>query len=700
MKRLALLFSFLVIFALNTAFSQTKINLDSLSNFCDNYTTNDTVKLKALIKVSEGYQSKNQLKGIAFGEKAVELATQLNNQNLLANAYHATGKNLMRNSRYPDALVLFEKALEIQKNANNQAALGRLYNDLVMLYRRKGDVPNALKMYDLCMPLLQQTKQEKEIALAYNNVATVYMSTSDYPLSMNFLQKAIIINEKLGEVEPLAVNLNNMGYIQVLLSDYNGALLNLNRALEINQKLENKMWIAMHSDNIGMAYYGLKEYDKSLEILHKALAINEEIGNKTSVSINLNNIGKAYLALGNYPEATTSLFRSLDMSSKANDRHTQGWAYCHLGSAYSQSTVPLKDGANHSQRLQKAIQYYQGALETSAITKTVEIQSASWQGLGKVYKEQGLYQKAYDAFEKHITLKDSIGGANIKKQIARKEIEYEFNKKEVALEQEKQLNEQNLFKRNIFIIFLAILFAALVYFYYNSKNQRLVQEQNALLEVKVTERTAELQLEKEKSETLLLNILPEAIANELKLTGKAIPRRHENVSVMFIDIKGFTQFSENVSPEDLVEDIDYLFRGFDKIIARNKVEKIKTIGDAYLCASGLPNGDPKHAQQVLQAAVEMLRFVEETKAERSFFDIRIGIHSGPVVAGVVGDSKFAYDIWGDTVNMAARMEQNSEAGKINISEDTYVLVKDWGDYKHRGKINAKNKGEIDMYFVV
>ena len=230
------------------------------------------------------------------------------------------------------------------------------------------------------------------------------------------------------------------------------------------------------------------------------------------------------------------------------------------------------------------------------------------------------------------------------------------------------------------------------------KNERLVREQNTLLEEKVSERTAELQKEKEKSETLLLNILPEAIANELKLNGKAKPRKHENVSVMFVDIKDFTLYSENVTPEALVEDIDFLFKSFDKIIKGYAVEKIKTVGDAYICASGLANDTEYHAQEILKAAAQILDFVQAVKKTRPFFDVRVGIHSGPVVAGVVGDSKFAYDIWGDTVNTAARMEQNSEAGKINLSQDTYHLTKDFGHFLHRGKVNAKNKGEIDMYF--
>ncbi|MEO0041444.1 MAG: hypothetical protein RL329_892 [Bacteroidota bacterium] len=435
-------------FVVNPIFSQSTINIDSLVRFCEHYTASDTIQLKALIKISEGYQSKNQLKGIEFGEKAIQLATQLEHKAFLADAYQATGKNLMRNSRYADALILFEKALAIQKKAQNQAAIGRLYNDLVMLYRRKGDVPTAWKMYDLCLPILQQTQQEKEIAIAFNNASTIHMAVADFPQAMNLLQKALVINEKWGELEALATNLNNIGYIQNSLADYKEALVSLNKALEINQKLDNKMWVAMCNDNIATAYFGLKAYDKSLELLHKALAINEAIGNKTSVSINLYNIGKTQLALGNYTEAATALFRSLDLSTKTNDRSTRAWGSCYLGSVYQKSTVPLKEGSDRSERLQKAIFYYQEALKLSMETG-VAIKNASWEGLSKVYEEQGLYPKAYDAYKNHITLKDSILGNDVKKQITRKEMQYAFDKKETAFKYEQQLTAEQLEKQKL-----------------------------------------------------------------------------------------------------------------------------------------------------------------------------------------------------------------------------------------------------------
>ena len=231
------------------------------------------------------------------------------------------------------------------------------------------------------------------------------------------------------------------------------------------------------------------------------------------------------------------------------------------------------------------------------------------------------------------------------------------------------------------------------------------------LEQKVIDRTEQIVqqkniIEQEKlvSEKLLLNILPAETAFELKQTGKAQPRRYENVTVMFTDFVEFTKISNTVSADELVSDIDFYFREFDEIISNYNIEKIKTIGDSYMCVSGLPVTNSSHATDMIEAALQIIDFINRTKAERiqkkkNYFDIRIGINSGPVVAGVVGSKKFAYDIWGDSVNIAARLQQTSEPGRINVSETTYLEAKENFHFTTRGRIAIKNKGEVDMFFV-
>jgi class 3 adenylate cyclase len=237
------------------------------------------------------------------------------------------------------------------------------------------------------------------------------------------------------------------------------------------------------------------------------------------------------------------------------------------------------------------------------------------------------------------------------------------------------------------------------------ERKRILEEQNTLLEMKVRERTRELAAEKEKSEGLLLNILPVEIADELKQNGRVVPRRHDAVSIVFLDIVRFTTIAERISPERLIEELDYYFKEIDTIFIENKVEKIKTIGDAYLAVSGLPLPDADHAETAMQAAKAIMAFVHREKALREpedwlWFDIRIGIHSGSAIAGVVGNTKFAFDVWGDDVNIAARLESHGEKGRINVSATTWALLKDRHVFEQRGKIQAKYKGELEMYFLV
>ncbi len=239
---------------------------------------------------------------------------------------------------------------------------------------------------------------------------------------------------------------------------------------------------------------------------------------------------------------------------------------------------------------------------------------------------------------------------------------------------------------------------------YNRWRVRKLRFEKEKLERTVEQRTQELTSEKKKSDDLLLNILPEEVAKELKSNGSAEAKQFDDVTVLFTDFKDFTQLSEKMTPKELVEEIHICFMTFDNIMEKFGLEKIKTIGDSYMCAGGLPVANKTHASDVVGAGLEIQHFIAQRVNERTAlgkepFQIRIGIHTGPVVAGIVGIKKFAYDIWGDTVNTASRMESSGEVGKVNISKSTYDLVKDKFNCVYRGKIQAKNKGEFDMYFV-
>ena len=233
------------------------------------------------------------------------------------------------------------------------------------------------------------------------------------------------------------------------------------------------------------------------------------------------------------------------------------------------------------------------------------------------------------------------------------------------------------------------------------ERRKLIENQNEMLEKLVGERTKELKSEKEESERLLHNILPKSVADELKEKGFITPLRFSEATILFTDFKEFTQASSKISPQILVGELNDIFMSFDFIIEKHGLEKIKTIGDSYMAACGLPKKIKTHAIHVVRACFDMLEYLETRKQHAEIkWEMRVGVNSGPLVAGVVGAKKFTYDIWGDTVNIASRMESNSHVGKINVSQSTAELIKDYFECEHRGKLSAKGKGEMDMYFVL
>ncbi|MBI5916746.1 MAG: hypothetical protein HY842_15315 [Bacteroidetes bacterium] len=280
----------------------------------------------------------------------------------------------------------------------------------------------------------------------------------------------------------------------------------------------------------------------------------------------------------------------------------------------------------------------------------------------------------------------------------------ELSQKEMVVEQQqsellKTQAELDLRKsqRNLLlaVVGLAVLLGGGLFYRYHfiSKHNAVLLEKNKIIE-----------MERKRSEELLLNILPSAIAEELKKNGTAEARHYKKATVLFTDFKGFSEIAKKVTPEKLVADLDFAFTNFDRIIGKFGLEKIKTIGDAYMCAGGLPDLDGTHPRKVVLAALEIQQFLtnwNEEKKQRGepAFEARIGIHTGPLVAGVVGSKKFAYDIWGDTVNVAARMESSGEVGLVNISASTFSFVKNDFNCEYRGKVAAKNVGEVEMYYV-
>ncbi len=450
------------------------------------------------------------------------------------------------------------------------------------------------------------------------------------------------------------------------------------QGIETLRKTTDTTALASALLNAGDEAFNAKEYKKALDYFDESALLFKEIDYLIGTAYNLGNVGMVYAEQGNDTLAEKNINEAISMLEALEDYYGIAIYLTYMSDIYFRKN-----------ELQTALRYAQRSLELAMQHGlNNQISDASLK-LSEVYEAQGDQTNAYKFFKDHIVYRDSVRNIERVQQMADQRTNFEVSQKqaEIDLSEQKRKNQRILVIATIIALFLIALLAIGQFRRINfiRKTKQIIEE------------------ERDRSDRLLLNILPEETAEELKRNGKVTARKYEAVTVLFTDFKGFTTYSEGLSPEALVETVGFYFSAFDTIIEKHGLEKIKTIGDAYMCAGGLHQHTEDHATRMVQAAFELASFVENTKKDRNAkeltFDIRIGINSGPVVAGVVGTKKFAYDIWGDTVNVASRMETMSEPGKVNISETTYELVKDHWKCSYRGEIEVKNRGSMKMYFV-
>ena len=431
--------------------------------------------------------------------------------------------------------------------------------------------------------------------------------------------------------------------------------------------------------------------NKSIEYSNKSIEASDEAGDIEQLKISYKNLNAAQKMAGKVKDAMesyaklTSLKKTIFGSKKANEIEKKQIEYenaRHLDSVRRQQQLAEERLKEQSQ----LVSQQQQQLQTSN------------QNLSTAEKEKENARLALQKTQTDLTQEKSISQEK-DKQLTQAEEEKALQAANLQLQQNKLQLQQNELQMNsvtlenrkkerfFYIVGLIGLLGFSILIYRDFKHQKKTN--------------VALTKEKKRSEELLLNILPAEVAEELMEKGFADAKHFYDVTVLFTDFVSFTSLAESMSPKELVGELHICFKAFDQILGKYHIEKIKTVGDAYMAVSGLPVANPNHAADIAGAAVEIRDFMALRKKEMGSgtFGIRLGVNSGNVVAGIVGVRKFSYDIWGDTVNIAARMEQNSEEGKINISETTYELVKDKYPCIYRGKVDAKNKGSIDMYYL-
>ncbi len=671
----------------------------------------DTNKVNLLLDISFNCYLFSTDEGIKYAQQALALAIKIKWRKGIGDAHKIIGVNYMGKSDYAKALEHYGTAEKIFREIGYKRGIITVSQNTGLGYYYQSDYTGALKYFSIALNGYKETGDKRGIAQVLQNMGLVYECLGNYSKALQNYMEAAKLYEETGDKYGMAGCIHLTGNIYYYQKDFLKALEYYNRALKIYEDLGSKSGIAGATSGIGNVYSGLKDYPKALEYDFIALKIYEEIGDKKGAALKISNIGLTYSYQKNYTMALCYEYKAMLLFQEIGDRRDNGYALRDIGNVYlalaeDTNTVASKintnvempegaylpDGqipAGKAARLRLAQRYLQQALDTAKNVMTLALMQDCYESLAKVYRLNDDYRKAMESYERFIAIKDSVFSKDNQKKIVQQQMQHDFDVKEklARAEQDKKDTVQKNIRNSTIVGMMGLLVFTL--FAYRQRN-RVIKEK------------ANVEKEKARSEELLLNILPTEVAEELKTTGGAKARHFDNVTVLFTDFVNFTQASEKMHPQALIDELHACFKAFDEITAKYNIEKIKTIGDAYLAVAGLPEPDTKHAGNVINAAVEICSFMETRYARlgNETFQVRVGVHSGSVVAGIVGVRKFAYDVWGDTVNTAARMEQNSEAGKVNISEATYELVKDEFKCTFRGTIEAKNKGMLKMYYVI
>jgi class 3 adenylate cyclase/Tfp pilus assembly protein PilF len=602
----------------------------------------DTAYVNRLLQQSKSHFNDDPATAIGLAEQAQNISKRIQFPKGEAYALKNLGLINQVQGKYLETLDYFEQSLKIFQNQKDNIGIANLLNNIGSVYANQGDDAKALEYCLQSLQIAEETTDKMRIMSALVNIGSIYYNKKD-PRAVTYLAKALPLSEEMGNKEAFGV-------------------------------------IAV---NIGETYFDNGDNDKALIYYQKALTANN---NSESAAYAYNGIGKLYLKKGNYQAALSNHHKAMTISKKIDDKLQQIRALKGIANI----DVERKD-------YPAAIGHYQKAKTLGEEVKAnVELKEIYGE-LSDIYSKTGDYSHAFKMKSMYANIKDSLYNIETSKKLKDLQFDFDLTKKQGEinlLTKDKKLTQAEVqrqrFARNTLAIgaVLLLIIAFAIY-----RNYRIKAKTNRILDK-----------QKVQIENLLLNILPQEVANELQTTGRSTPRHHESVSVLFTDFKGFTAIAEKMTPGELVEELNTCFIAFDSIIEKNGLEKIKTIGDSYMCAGGLSQNDDEHVYNIVKAGIEIQNYVEDYNDQcrnsgRDCWAIRVGIHVGPVVAGVVGKKKYAYDIWGNTVNIASRMESNGAAEKVNISNTVYELVKDRFECSYRGKIYAKNVGEIDMYFV-
>ncbi|MDB5284303.1 MAG: hypothetical protein JWO06_3378 [Bacteroidota bacterium] len=525
----------------------------------------------------------------------------------------------------------------------------------------------------------EQISDSSNLAFCKYWLGNLELNQGQYSVAFDLYQVADSISVKIGDKKNLARSLDGQASIYEALGEDARALDMYQKALEIAKQDNFKVWYPSVISSLGNLAFKKGNFDEAIKKYNEAVQTSDEVGNLNNKANCYQQLATIYYEKKDSKEAMKYIQNAMTLFQKTGSE-----------SSFSRSRVLMATILVSDGNYDLAIEMAKMSLDEGKRTHEIDLQVSAAEILYYAYLRKGDKGKALEYHILFHDLTEANHDEDMAKRLAKMDLESNFKKeREIAkaeqakrdTEMNAKLGQQNLVKKVSFIgIFLVSIIAGLAIFAFLQKrgDSRLIAT------------------EKKRTDELLRNILPAEIAAEIKQGEYKV---NNQATVLFADVKSITGAGQ--SSASLQAELDQYFKTFDEIIAKHRIEKVKTIGDAYLCVSSLPVDDKDNAVNVVMAAVEMQQFVDKAKRDQNavFFDISIGINTGPLIAGIVGIRKLSHDVWGDTINVAARMEQHGEEGKINISSQTFELVKDKFNCTYRGKVETGNREKIDMYYV-
>lgn len=672
-------------------------HVDSLRAIWMDTTIRDSSRLNALGELTwNGYIFTNPDSAIILAQIEYAIAKekgyviyQYQSLNNLGVAYSVQGD-------FEKAETAHLKALNMAQENGDSFEIGNRFSNLAIVRAQKGDYPGAIEYYNQALEMFTLVGKRSGIANVLANLGLTYRNMGNFRMAVESITKSMRLKLEWGDTTGSPHSLNTLGNIYVDQEEYEQAREYFQQSYDIHARFGRIVYSSICLLNIGTTYLEEQQYQLAKQYILRAYIIQDSINANHALAATLVNVCRLYTETQEYDSAEYYCQRSLQFSRE-------------MGAKFEEAKSLLMLGKNRiaTRRYDQALALSNAGLKISEDIGEKTTIKEGYENLYAIHKAKGNFRDALRSYERFIQNRDSLQSKENRIKIDAERYRFEFDKKQaiqkVRHEAEQEAKDQVIIaqqekiekERSIRIALVAILILFALLIWGIGDRFRVTRKKNRIIEK-----------ERDRSETLLLNILPEETARELKEKGKADAKLYDEVTVIFTDFVGFTALSEAMEPSDVVAGLDLCFSEFDKIIEKYGIEKIKTIGDAYMAAGGLPAVTPTHASDIARAALEIMDFMDEWIASqqamgKAFFEIRMGIHTGPVVAGIVGLKKFQYDIWGDTVNTASRMESASEKGRINISIETYQQIRHMDEFyfESRGKKPVKGKGELEMFYL-